>query len=200
MVGGALHHDVQVAGREAAAAVRRAKVRHGSSIRAVIPGHIDGVVGRDGDEWPVAPVLRVRRDELRDLRERRAVVEGRSDDRIPLRAVREHEDGVDGPIGADGDRGIPRVVVRASRVGDGDRRVERVAAVRRARERDPAAAHPCLVDVAERGVDGLFDLSVLARTRRAGLGGRADRVAGSGTGERRSRADEQERGTPDRRP
>src|SRR5207237_5638372 len=99
-------------------------------------------VGADGNEGPVAPVLRIRRNELCHLGERRAVVERRGDDGIPLRTAREHECRIYRAVGRDGHCWIPGVVVRADRSWDRGGRVVVDAAVDGTRERDPPATHP----------------------------------------------------------
>ena len=128
-VGRLLHHDVELAGRKAATPRGIAEISHRPTAGAVVPRHVDGPVRTDRDEDAVAPVLLVRRHELCHLRKCLTVVERGSDDGIPLRGVAEHERGVDGAVGRDGDGGVPRVVVRADRAGNGDRCVECVAAV-----------------------------------------------------------------------
>src|SRR5206468_3488014 len=66
-----------------------------------------------------------------------------------------------------------------------ERRRERRSAVDRAREADPVAAHPFVVDVAELRVDRLLDLGVLTRARRADVRYRTDCVRGRGRGAQR---------------
>ena len=96
------------------------------------------------------------------------------------------------PFGATVTAGSHVFVFEPDGAGHGDRRAEVRAAVGRARERDPAAAHPDLVDV--RPVDRLLDLGVLAGAARADVRERVDRVGGD---RRERRARDEEQGRPD---
>src|SRR5207249_606481 len=87
LVGRLLHDDVEVAGGEPATAACGAEERDRSTLRSVVPRHVNGAVRPDGDEVAVAPVLGVRRYQVADLGKGRAVVERGGDTRIPLRAV-----------------------------------------------------------------------------------------------------------------
>ena len=187
-VGRPLQHDVEIAGREPAAAGRVTEVGHRSPFRPVVPGDIHGAVGADRDERTIAPVLRIRGNERGHLRERLPMVERRRDDGKPLAVLRPHEHRVDGAVRPDGDGRVPGVVVGADRPRQGDRRVERPAAVSRACEADPLAAHPVLVDVAARRVDSLLDFRIVAGARRrADVVDGPDAVRRARRGERRRR-------------